>query len=258
MSDVFIRKPGDAFRDKLSDGSEGPEMVVIPAGTFMMGSPDSESDRYDDEGPVHEVTIARAFALGRHPLTFEEYDRFCVATGREHPGDEDWGRGRLPLINASWDDAVAYCAWLSTETGRAYRLPSEAEWEYACRAGTTTIRWWGDEVGEDRANFGNWGNEWGGKQTSLVDAFAANPFGLNDMLGNVHEWVQDCSHDNYEGAPADGSAWLEASGGDCGRRVIRGGSWFDRPWLVRSANRLRHTPSHRSGLIGFRLAQNRD
>ena len=134
------------FHDTLKDGSQGPIMLVIPAGEFVMGSPENESERRGSEGPQHKVVIAKPFAMGRYAVTFEEYDRFCEATQRKKPGDENWGRDRRPVINVTWDDAVAYCAWLSQQTGATYRLPSEAEWEYAVRAGTTTAFWWGDDM----------------------------------------------------------------------------------------------------------------
>ena len=159
------------------------------------------------------------------------------------------------MINVSWADAVAYCEWLSTETGKLYRLPSEAESEYACRAGTTTARWWGDGISYNRANFRESGSEWSGERTSPVDTLDPNPFGLHDMLGNVWEWVEDCWHEDYTGAPTDGSAWLEANDGHCGRRVLRGGSWFIKPLFVRSAVRYWSKTDSRKNDMGFRLAQ---
>jgi hypothetical protein len=138
-------EPLSVFQDSLKDGGEGPEMVWLPPGTFLMGSPDGVDLAYPNERPQHEVDIARSFAIGRFPVTFADYDQFCAAAGREQPGDRGWGRDRRPVIDVSWDDAVAYCLWLTGQTGRTYRLPSEAEWEYACRAGTRT-RWsFGDD-----------------------------------------------------------------------------------------------------------------
>lgn len=163
--------PRTVFRD--IDAPWCPEMVVVPAGRFMMGSAEGEARSYGDERPRHEVTIARPFALGRYPVTFAEYDRFCEATGRKRPGDEGWGRGRRPVINVSWEDATAYCAWLSQETGKTYRLPSEAEWEYACRAGTSTAYWWGDDIGKGNANCDGCGSQWDNKQTAPVGSFEA-------------------------------------------------------------------------------------
>jgi formylglycine-generating enzyme required for sulfatase activity len=200
------------FQERLRDGSTGPEMVVIPAGEFLMGSPEDESERQANEGPQHPVVFAQSFAMGRYAVTFDEYDRFCEATGREKPGDQGWGRGRRPVINVSWEDTVAYCGWLSQETGAPYRLLSEAKWEYAARAGTKTAFWWGDEIDTTRANYnGEYTYRNGPKgeyrqKTVPVDAFEPNPFGLYQVHGNVWEWVQDAWHGSYEGAPTDGSA----------------------------------------------------
>ncbi|RMD67692.1 MAG: formylglycine-generating enzyme family protein [Gammaproteobacteria bacterium] len=227
-------------------------MVVIPSGKFPMGSPPDEEGRYDDEGPQHEVTIARSFAMGKYEVTFEEYDRFCEATGRGKPDDEGKGRGNYPVINVSWKDAKAYAKWLSEQTGKTYRLPSEAEWEYAARAGTTTRYWWGDEVGKGHANCNGCGSQWDNKWTAPVGSFPPNPWGLYDTAGNVWEWVEDCWHGSYAGAPLDGSAWVSRS---CSRRVVRGGSWYDFPRYVRSAYRYGYTPADRFNFIGFRLAR---
>ena len=150
---ALVLKVSVEFHDTFKDGSQGPAMLVIPTGEFLMGSPDDESGRRDSEGPQHKVVIAKPFAMGRYAVTFEEYDHFCEAVGREKPSDVGWGRDRRPVINLSWEDAIAYCTWLSQETGAAYRLPSEAEWEYAARAGTTTAFWWGDDIDTTRANY---------------------------------------------------------------------------------------------------------
>jgi formylglycine-generating enzyme required for sulfatase activity len=229
------------------------DMVPIPKGSFWMGSPKGEVGRHDDEGPQRRVSIAQPFAIGKYEITFDEYDRFARASGRELPPDSAWGRGKRPVINVSWEDAVAYAGWLSERTGKRYRLPTEAEWEYAARAGTQTRYWWGDEIGRDRANCSGCGSQWEANQTVPVGSFEPNGFGLHDMLGNVWEWVEDCWHGNYQGAPADGSAWTE--GGNCGRRVVRGGSWGDGPRGVRSARRRGNSASFRDHFIGFRLAQ---
>jgi formylglycine-generating enzyme required for sulfatase activity len=208
-----------------------------------------------DERPVHSVRISRPFAMGRYEVTFDEYDVFARATGREQPADEGWGRGRRPVINISWEDARAYAQWLSEQTGKRYRLLTEAEWEYAARAGKETTYWWGNEVGKNRANCAGCGSQWDGNQTAPVGSFASNPWGVYDTVGNVYEWVQDCYHDSYEGAPADGSAWEK---GGCVLRVVRGGSWHDRPGGVRSANRGWDVPGFWSHFLGFRLAQDLD
>jgi len=246
---------GGVFRDTLKDGSQGPEMVVVPAGSFLMGSPEDEPGHEGDESPQHLVTFAKPFAIGKYAGTFDEYDRFCESTRREMPEDENWGRENRPVIHVSWEDAEAYTAWLSEQTGKPYRLPSEAEWEYAARAGSKTAYWWGDEVGQNRANCRGCGRQWDGKQTAPAGSFAANPFGVHDTAGNVYEWVRDCWHHSYKGAPFDGSAWEEADGGDCGVRVIRGGSWDNWPELLRSAFRPGAAALDRYGYIGFRLAQ---
>jgi len=229
---------GTVFRD----GDDCPEMVVVPAGEFMMG-----------EGTQHKVTIARPFAVGKYPVTFDEWDA-CVAAGgcKYKPEDAGWGRSRRPAINVSWDDAQEYVAWLSKKTGKSYRLLSEAEWEYAARAGTTTRYPWGDEPGTNLANFQNSGSQWSGKQTSPVGSFEPNAFGLYDMIGNVWEWLQDCWNDSYKGAPTDGSAW---ESGNCGLRVVLGGSCCNLPELARVAIRSRLAPSFRLSFQGFRLAR---
>ncbi len=231
-----------------------PEMVVIPGGTFTMGSPRDEKSRDEDEGPQHEVTVPR-FAMGRHPVTFEEYDAFCAKSGGPRkPDDEGWDRGRRPVINVSAQDAEAYTRWLADRTGGLYRLPSEAEWEYACRAGTKTRHWFGDDDRQlkDHAWFGK---NAGGKTQPVGAEGHANPWGLSDMHGNVLEWVQDCWHGNYNEAPTDGSAWMATNGGDCSRSVLRGGSWNGNPWFLRSANRIRSLRTSRYFSIGFRLAR---
>ncbi|MDJ0807622.1 MAG: SUMF1/EgtB/PvdO family nonheme iron enzyme [Gammaproteobacteria bacterium] len=240
----------------LSNPGQGPEMVLIEGGSFAMGSNVSS-----DEQPVHQVTV-QDFAIGRCEVTFEEYERFAEATGRELPSDDGWGRGNRPVIDVSWDDARAYAAWLSQQTGKRYRLPSEAEWEYAARAGSLTAYPWGNKASHEQANYGTDeccdGKKEGRDQwefTAPVGQFPANAFGLHDMHGNVDEWVEDCWHDNYSGAPQDGSAWLEADGGSCERRVVRGGSWVDYPWWLRSAFRFRDVSTYRITYLGFRLVQ---
>ena len=225
-------------------------MVAVSAGEFQMG--DIQGDGDANERPVHTVRILKPFAIGKYPVTFEEYDKFVSTTGQTFPQDEGWGRGRQPAINASWLDAGKFSEWLSKETGKRYRLPTEAEWEYAARAGTETTYWWGNEIKPDMANFHGGDNRWGGKQTSPVGSFQPNAFGLYDTAGNVWEWVQDSWHENYIGAPSDGSAW-ESS--DIDQRVARGGSWDYRPEFLRSSFRLRFLAGLRYDSIGFRLAQ---
>ncbi|MBN8518420.1 MAG: SUMF1/EgtB/PvdO family nonheme iron enzyme [Candidatus Accumulibacter sp.] len=243
------RKAGEVFRDC----SDCPEMVVIPAGRFLMGSPKGESGRSNDEGPQHEVAMAQPFAVGKYEVSFAEWDA-CVAAGgcRHRPDDAGWGRSRRPVVNVSWEDARTYVAWLAKKTGKGYRMLSEAEWEYAARAGTTSSYPWGNEAGQGRANFQGSGSQWSGKQTAPVGSFAPNRFGLYDMIGNAWEWTQDCWNESYSGAPAEGSPWLK---GDCGRRVVRGGSWNLQPEDARAAFRSWVVPGDRDIILGFRLAR---
>ncbi len=227
-----------------------PEMVTIPAGSFRMGCV-SGIDCTDSMKPVHSVRIA-SFEMSKYEVTFEEYDAFTDATGRERVDDRGFGRGRRPVINVSWHDAVAYTQWLSSQTGESYRLPSEAEWEYAARAGSTTMYSWGNGIGRNRANCDGCGSQWDYSETAPVGSFSANRWGLHDMHGNVWEWVQDCWNGNYRGAPADGSAW---ESGNCARRMLRGGSLNNVPWLLRSAFRGRLTSGNRYNYSGFRVAR---
>jgi len=221
--------------------------VYIPGGTFLMGSPADEKDSYNDERPQHYVTI-QPFYMGKYPVTFAEYNVFCTATKRENPSDERWGRGKRPVINVSWQDAKDYCQWLSEQTGKKYRLPSEAEWEYACRAGTTTQYSFGD----DEAQLGDyaWYDKNSGNTTHPVGEKKPNAFGLYDMHGNVWEWCEDVWHENYNGAPTDGSAWV--SGGEQNKHLLRGGSLN---YITRSCR-----PAYRNwnctwyDIIGFRLS----
>ena len=247
-------EPGAAFKEC----DQCPEMVVVPAGSFMMGSPASEVGRHDNEGPQHQVMIERAFAVGKFAVTFDGWDA-CVADGGcngYRPLDQGWGRGQRPVIRVSWDDAKAYEAWLSGKTGKGYRLLSESEREYVARAGSTTPFWWGSSISTGQANYD--GTSTYGKQgeyrrkTVPVDSFEPNPFGLYQVHGNVWEWTEDCYHNSYNGAPLDGSAWTT---GDCSRRVLRGGSWVDTPRNLRSAYRLRFTTDFRSLIFGFRLGR---
>jgi formylglycine-generating enzyme required for sulfatase activity len=243
-------KPGNSFRECAKDC---PEMVVVPAGEFMMGSRPDDSDHYENEGPLHRVTIARPLAVSKFEVTFEQWDA-CVAFGTcAHVPDSNMGRGTQPVINLNWYHAQQYVTWFSKMTGRSYRLLSEAEWEYAARAGTTTAYSWGDELGKNNANCNGCGSEWDGRRTAPVGSFAANQFGLYDMHGNVWEWVEDCLHTNYEGAPDEGSAWTAQ--GDCNNRVIRGGSWIGYPVGLRSAVRFWFSADDHGTDLGFRVAR---
>jgi len=231
--------------------------VVIPPGSFLMGASAGDGQASDDEKPQHRVSIARPFAIGRYAVTFDEYDRFCAATHREKPGDEDCGRGRRPVINISWNDSVAYCAWLTEQTGRHYRLPTEAEWEYVARAGTAT-RW---SFGDDKSALADYARFCGntcvmalfGGKSQQVGEKRPNPWDLYDIHGNVWEWVQDSYHGNYANAPTDGTEWKESCG--AAGRVLRGGSWNDLARFTRVSYRGRNTPDNRNVWFGLRLAQ---
>lgn len=255
--------PGQVFLDPLQTGGHGPELVVVSAGHFLMG--DLQDEGYSFEHPVHEVVIAGSFALGRYEVTFDEYDLFCRLTDRPLPPDQGGGRGRKPVIHVSWRDAVAYCDWLSEQTGHEYRLPSEAEWEYAARGGTRTSRFWGDRS-EDACRHANVADLAaqelypnfeihncldGFPYTAPVGTFPANAFGLHDMLGNLWEWNQDTWHPDYREAPDDGSAWK----GWSPNRVRRGGSWFSIPKSVRAAARNGTPKGYRGDDTGFRVVR---
>lgn len=238
-------KPGEFFRDL----DIAPEMVVIRSGSFLMGSKTGEGE--DDERPQHNVTIPRAFAAGRYPVTFNEWDAALAAGGVRHrPDGRSWGRGARPVINVSWNDAQAYIDWLNQKTGFIYRLLSEAEWEYACRASTTTAYSTGRRISRGQARFETLLGAAG--KTEEAGSFPANPFGLHDMHGNVWEWCQDCWNSTYHGAPDDGSAWAT---GDCGQRVLRGGSFADESRFLRSAARNRSYKENSGSSTGFRVAR---
>jgi formylglycine-generating enzyme required for sulfatase activity len=251
-------KPGSG--ESFRDCRQCPEMVIVPSGSFMMGSPASEPERWSDEDPQHPVTIWKPFAAGRFAVTFAEWDA-CRADGGcagYIPGDQGWGRSNRPVINVTWNDAKAYAGWLSKKTGRNYRLLSEAEREYAARAGAVTPFWWGSSISTDQANYdGNhtYGDGVKGehrKTTLPVASFKPNPWGLYQVHGNVYDWVEDCFHDSYQGAPANGSAWTS---GDCLYRVIRGGSGSSEPQYLRAAFRNSTNPDNRHYEIGFRVAR---
>lgn len=245
---------------RFRDCEACPDMVKIPEGRFKMGAPITE-DRYSaDEGPVHWVTIARPFAVGAYEVTFDEWDA-CVSAGGcdgYRPDDEGWGRGNRPVINVSWEDAQMYVAWLTRKTGKKYRLLSESEWEYVARAGSTTSFHTGATISTSQANYdGNYTYGMGRRgeyreRTTPVGTFRANAYGLYDVHGNVQEWVQDCWHEDYVGAPIDGSAWDSEH---CISRVSRGGSWYDLPAYLRSEYRCGIYPLDRDDDGGFRVAR---
>lgn len=228
-----------------------PEMVAIAGGAFSMGCGAPDTACLDAEKPVHTVDV-KGFDLSRYEVTFDQYDAFATATRRAKPDDKGWGRGNRPVINVNWEDANAFVTWLAKQTGEPYRLPTEAEWEYAARAGTSTVYLWGNEVGFGLANCTGCGSNFDGDRTSPVGTFAANKFGLHDMHGNVWEWVQDCWQEGYAGAPADGSARLT---GNCSSRILRGGSWLNNPSYLRIAYRNWLSSNLRDVNTGFRVAR---
>jgi formylglycine-generating enzyme required for sulfatase activity len=261
------------------------EMVAVPAGRFLMGSPAHEPGRFDSEGPQHVVTV-KAFALAKYPVTSEQFLTFLNDTGYQpQPCNPLLGLGwkqlhkglaatptdveppRWPAVCLDWKDAESFIAWINARARAAhpaigsrnpYRLPSEAEWEYAARAGANTARWWGDEIGDNNANCNGCGSKWDNKLLGPVDAFVANPFGVAGMLGNAWEWTADCWHLSYKGAPDDGRPWRD---GACIKRAVRGGSWNNVPIFIRSAARAGAgadgaAPDYDySTLTGFRLAR---
>ncbi len=239
-------KPAESFRDRLNNGATGPEMIWVPSDSFLMG--DISGVGWTNEKPVHEVYV-EGFAAGVYPVTFADYDRFAQATGRKKPYDNGWGRGNRPVINVSWLDAMAYCKWLSLQTGHLYRLPTEAEWEYAARAGTQTDYWWGDEIGTNNTNCIDSDSPWSNEQTSPVDAFGPNPFGLYDVIGNVWEWT--CS--KYENAFNGEEQHYFDENLAREHRAIRGGSWHDNAHKVRVSSRAGSRPDYRTYSRGYRL-----
>jgi len=253
--------PRGAFRDC----ADCPDMIVVPAGEFMMGSPPSERGRNPDEGPQRKVTFTQPFAAGKYEVTFAQWDA-CVAAGgcTLKPGDNDWGRGKRPVINVSWNDAQQFVVWLARKTGKPYRLLTEAEWEYAARGTTKAIDRpppfsTGPTINPNQANYdGNFIYGTGGRggiyrqKTLDVGSFKPNAFGLYDLHGNVWEWVEDCYNDSYAGAPTDGSA---AKASNCKLRILRGGAWNYYPQLLRSAYRYASAPSVRMENAGFRVAR---
>jgi formylglycine-generating enzyme required for sulfatase activity len=235
------REPFSTFRDC----DMCPEMVVIPPGQFRMG--DLHGGGMYWEKPVHDVRIDYSFAVGKYEVMFAEWDA-CISDegcGNYRLIDWDWGRGNRPAINVSWDDAKEYVAWLSRKTGQDYRLLSESEWEYAARGGATTQYSWGNSIGSDNANCSGCGSKWDTAKTSPTGSFRPNGFGLFDVHGNVWEWVEECWHDSYNDAP----------GGECGQRVLRGGSFVSGPRNLRVATRSWDAADYRLVDNGFRIAR---
>lgn len=241
-------KPGESIRD----AAFAPEMVLVPPGKFWMGSQDGEGENY--ERPRHEVTIGYPLLVGKYPVTFDEWDAPVLAGGISHNArDQGWGRGRRPVVAVNFGDVNAYAVWLSNRIGKPYRLLTEAEWEYCCRAGTTTKYSFGDTITKQQAQFSGI-SVGSAKQTVEVGTFPPNAWGLYDMHGNTNEWCQDVWHDNYNGAPTDGSAWLQGRGPG----VVRGGSWLDVTQILRSAYRYWQGPDDRYYLTSFRVARSID
>lgn len=239
--------PGDNFRDCIGC----PEMMVVPAGNFAMGSRNGD----DTELPVHTVSIGKPFAVGIFEVTFTEWD-LCAAKGDCDSTiyDSGWGRGNRPAVNVSWDDVNDYVQWLSKESGENYRLLTEAEWEYSARSGSTGQYWWGGFAG-DRAVCEGCESGIYAASTAEVGKYKGNSFGLIDTAGNASEWVADCWHSNYAGAPSNANAWLGESAGDCSQAVIRGGSWLNQPKDLRSASRGSSPKASKHINIGFRVAR---
>lgn len=240
---------GETFADSLRGGGSGPKMVWLPAGTYRMGSPDTTAEF--SERPQHAVTLPR-FAMGQYEVSIAEYARFAGATGRKMPKTGNLDRASHPVFFVSWDDALAYTKWLSAQTGKSYRLPSEAEWEYGARGGTTTSFWWGRDVGAGKAHCFACDTGLDPRAPTKIGRFPANPYGLYDTAGNVEEWVYDCYHDSYEGAPSDGSVF---EGGDCRNRVVRGGAFSSGPKALHSSTRNKFPAGAANDSIGFRVVR---
>lgn len=246
---AIIRHAGEVF----SDFEGAPELVVLPSGEFWMGSPENEKEHIGDESPRHQVRIDYELAIGKFPVTFDEWDACLAAGGTQYrPADQGWGRGKRPVINVSWNDAQDYLRWLSEKTGQRYRLLSEAEWEYAARAGQGERRYpWGDDLDSGQLGAHAWYSSNSGGRPQVVGQKRPNAFGLEDMHGNIHEWVEDIYLGSYDAAPDNGNP--QTDGGIS--RVLRGGSWQDTPRYLRSASRYRFPPEHRCYIAGFRVAR---
>ena len=247
--DFFTSRPLPQHGTAVRDCTDCPELVWLPQGEFLMGEGGGANGR-------HLVRIGYALAVGRFEVTFAEWDA-CVSGGgcQRRPDDAGWGRGRQPVVNVSWADAQQYAAWLSRKTRKNYRLLTEAEWEYAARAGSHARFWWGNDSGQGEANCYGCGSQWDGRRAAPAGSFAPNPFGLHDMHGNVSEWVEDCYHDRYQDAPADGRAWTNACTTQVDIRIIRGGAWRDASHTTRSAARGSASARYYDNRIGFRIAR---
>ncbi|MDX1518725.1 MAG: SUMF1/EgtB/PvdO family nonheme iron enzyme [Gammaproteobacteria bacterium] len=240
------------FQDDLKSGGKGPVMVRVPAGSFQMGS--SGSSRFAEERPRHKVTL-EAFAISKYEVTFAEYEQFAKAEGRKIPDNLYLDKATHPVIYVSWDDAYYYTKWLSEQTGQKYSLPSEAQWEYAASTGKKSPFWWGYEEEPGRAHCFGCGSGFDPRKPTKIGSFSPNAFGLHDTAGNVAEWVQDCWHEDYKGAPEDGSVW---EGGDCSYRIVRGGSYSSPPNSLRSQKRDKYKSEKVYDHIGFRVVRKLD
>ena len=237
------------FSDRLKSGGKGPVMMQLPGGTYRMGG--SSAILAADEVPRHSVTVP-AFAIGVYEVTFAEYYKFAQATGRKKPKNNGWDTKTHPVVDVSWDDAVAYTRWLSKQTGQKYRLPSESEWEYAARGGTKTSYWWGSKTGVGNAHCFDCKSDYSLSKPARIGTYKPNPFGLYDTAGNLFEWVHDCYHKNYQDAPDDGSVW---EGGDCDVRVVRGGAYRSPASSMRVENRETFKSDKGQYNVGFRVAR---
>jgi len=245
----LLARSGSKFRE-CRQGC--PAMVVVPAGKFLMGSPPDEVGRFRNEGPQHEVTFGAPFAVSVYEISYEDWDVCERYGGCAHIDDSHFGRGKQPVVNVSWTEAQHYAAWLSRTTGKPYRLLSETEYEYAARAGSTSAFPWGDAVGKGHGDCAGCGSRWDNQRPAPVGSFAPNGFGLFDMQANIWQWVSDCYHRDYNGAPSNGRTW---SSPGCDMRVIRGGSWDLAPKYARSSDRRRAADDSRLNTLGFRVAR---
>lgn len=252
-----------SFSDNLKGGGHGPEMVMIPAGSFTMG--DRNGNGPDDEKPAKRVNLS-SYAMSRFEVTFAEFDRFVAAVSKRPPSDDNFGRGNMPVINITWEDASGYVHWLSQQTGHTYRLPTEAQWEFAARAGSDSTYFWGTDVNQAcfyanvaDSTAGTSHDAWlqvncedGYSGPAPVGQFSSNPFGVHDLIGNVYEWVQDCYSDNYEVLPTDGRAHENSY---CRKRVARGGGWSSPSWHLRASHRQAFPENERRQTLGFRVVR---
>lgn len=239
--------PELAAGSRIQDCDSCPQLVVVPVGEFVMGSDQGRPE----ERPPHSIALAEPFAIGVYEVTVQEWDA-CLREGACDLAPKSRADSTLPMSNVSWDDARQYLDWLSRKTGKAYRLPSEAEWEYAASGGSKTRFWWGDKVGKSNANCNDCGSQWDGKSPAPVGSFKPNPFGLYDVHGNLWEWTKDCVNRSYEGAPSDGTAWLR---GDCLGRMLRGGAWNLDADYMRTTRRHNYDRDVRYYLHGFRVVR---